>query len=159
MTIALAALYSNASVALSSVSGEKVPYDAAFRSVKPTIVIAASPTIKEACNKFREQSRSIMQKYAIWQHTKSLAEGIMPKIFSEPSKPRLIYTFESSTSRGDPLTLSDLGDLRLLTGARTIYAFTDARIAGAIAQTNIYDYRSTIGGLAAFGAPLSSVRI
>ncbi|KAL8894487.1 MAG: hypothetical protein Q9192_004283 [Flavoplaca navasiana] len=157
LTIALAALYSNASLALSSVSGEKVPYDAAFRSVKPTIVIAAPPTIKEACNKSREQPRSIMQKYAMWQHTKSLAEGIMPKTSSEPSKPRLIYTFEGSANRDDPLTLSDLGDLRLLTGARTVCAFTDARVAGAISQTSIYDYRSNGGDRAAFGGPLSCI--
>ncbi|KAL8840765.1 MAG: hypothetical protein Q9176_003611 [Flavoplaca citrina] len=157
LTITLAALYSNASLALNSVSGEKVPYDAAFRSVKPTIVIAAPPTIKEVCNKSREQPRSIMQKYAMWQHTKSLAEGIMPKMSSEPSKPRLIYTFESSANRDDPLTSSNLGDLRLLTGARTVYAFTDARVAGAISQTSIYDYRSNYGEQAALGGPLSSV--
>ncbi|KAL8848974.1 MAG: hypothetical protein Q9221_006005 [Calogaya cf. arnoldii] len=157
LTIALAALYSNASLALTSVSGDKVPYDAAFRSVKPTIVIATKSTIKEACKTFREKAQSIMQKYAMWQHTKSLAEGIMPKISSEPSKPRLIYTFEDSDNLTDLLTLAELGDLRLLTGARTAYAFTDARVAGAITQTSIYDYRRSDGEPAPFGGPLSSV--
>lgn len=155
LTIALAALYSNASLALTSVSGDKVPYDAAFRRVKPTVVIVAPPTIREACETFREQTRSILQKYAIWQQTKSLAEGMMRKLSSEP---RLIYTFESSENLADPLTLAELGDLRLLTGARTAYAFTDARVAGAIAQTSIYDYRrSEDAKQAAFGGPLSSV--
>ena len=98
-----------------------------------------------------------MQKYAMWQHTKSLAEGIMPKISSEPAKPRLVYTFESSASRDDPMNSSDLGDLRLLTGARTVYAFTDARVAGAVSQTSIYDYRSNDGEQAVFGGPLSSI--
>lgn len=158
LTIALAALYSNASLALTSVSGEKVPYDAAFRRVKPTIVIAAPSTIREACKTFREQPRGMLQKYAIWQQTKSLAEGIMPKLSSEHPRPRLIYTFESSDNRADPLTLAELEDLRLLTGARTAYAFTDAKVAGAIAQTSIYDYRrSEDGEQAAFGGPLSSV--
>ncbi|KAL8992927.1 MAG: hypothetical protein Q9169_006733 [Polycauliona sp. 2 TL-2023] len=158
LTITLAALYSNASLALTSVSGDKVPYDAAFRSVKPTIVIAAPPTIKEACKRFREEPKSIMQKYTMWQHTKLLAEGIMPKISSDSQKPRLIYTVESSETRADPLTLAELQGLRLSTGARTAYAFTDARIAGAITQTSIYDYRlGNDNEQAPFGGPLSSI--
>ena len=49
--------------------------------------------------------------------------------------------------------------MRLLTGARTAYAFTDAKVAGAISQTNIFDYRRDVAGgkQAAFGAPVSSV--
>lgn len=42
-----------------------------------------------------------------------------------------------------------------------MYALTAARVAGAVAQTNMYDYR--IGGLASkhshFGVPLSSVEV
>ncbi|KAL8677181.1 MAG: hypothetical protein Q9186_006357 [Xanthomendoza sp. 1 TL-2023] len=158
LTVALAALYSNSSLALTSVSGDKVPYDAAFRSVKPTIVIAAPPTIRQACKTFHDLPRSIMQKYAMWKQATSLAEGIMPKITGEPAKPRLIYTFEGSKSRTDPLSLAELGDLRLLTGARTAYAFTDAKVAGAITQTSVYDYRrDPAADYATFGGPVSSV--
>ncbi|KAL8802541.1 MAG: hypothetical protein Q9200_006548 [Gallowayella weberi] len=160
LTVALAALYSNASLALTSVSGDKVPYDAAFRSVKPTIIIATPPTIKQACKTFHDLPKSVMQKYAMWKQAASLAEGIMPKITGEPAKPRLIYTFEDSENRADPLTLAELGDLRLLTGARTAYAFTDAKVAGAITQTSVYDYRrDPAADHAAFGGPLSSVEI
>lgn len=50
--------------------------------------------------------------------------------------------------------------MRLLTNARTTYAFTDAKVAGAIAQTNIYDYRRDEGAeQATFGGPVSSVEI
>ncbi|KAL8922794.1 MAG: hypothetical protein Q9172_003428 [Xanthocarpia lactea] len=158
LTVALAALYANASLALTSVSGDKVPYDAAFRRVKPTIVIAAPPTIKQACKTFRDLPKSFMRTYAMWQQAKSLAEGIMPKLSGEPPRPRLIYTFESSENESEPLTLAELGDLRLLTGARSAYAFTDARVAGAIAQTSIYDYRrGKEAEQAAFGGPLSCV--
>ena len=158
LTVALAALYANASLALTSVSGDKVPYDAAFRRVKPTIIIAAPPTIKQACKTFRDLPKSFMRTYAMWQQAKSLAEGIMPKLSGEPPRPRLIYTFESSENKDDPLTLAELGDMRLLTGARSAYAFTDARVAGAIAQTSIYDYRrGKEAEQAAFGGPLSCV--
>lgn len=89
-----------------------------------------------------------------------LAEGIMPKVTGEPPKPRLIYTFEDSGSAATPLTLAELGDMRLLTNARTVYAFTNSKVAGAIAQTNIYDYRRDEGAKqATFGAPVSSVEI
>ncbi|KAL8824584.1 MAG: hypothetical protein Q9170_008111 [Blastenia crenularia] len=160
LIVTLAALYSNSCLALSSVSGDKVPYDAAFRSIKPTIVMVSPTTVKQACKTFRELPRSVMQKYAIWRQAKSLAEGVMPKITGNLPSPRLIYTFESSISVATPLTLADLGDMRLLTGARITYAFTDPKVAGAIAQTSVYDYRRDENAeRAPFGGPVSSVEI
>ncbi|KAL8711487.1 MAG: hypothetical protein Q9220_004145 [cf. Caloplaca sp. 1 TL-2023] len=158
LTVLLAALYSNASIALTSVSGDNAPYDAAFRSVKPTIIIASPATIKQACKTFRELPKGMMQKYALYKQAASLAQGIMPKVSGEPRKPRLIYTFENSASAAAPLTLAELGDMRLLTGARTVYAFTDAKVVGAVSQTSVYDYRRDPDAeQAAFGAPVSSV--
>ncbi|KAL8751172.1 MAG: hypothetical protein Q9184_006148 [Pyrenodesmia sp. 2 TL-2023] len=160
LVVALAALYSNSSIAITSVSGEKVPYDAAFVKVKPTIVIASPTTIKQACKTFRELPKGIMQKYTLWRNAVSLAEGVMPKITGHLPRPRLIYTFEDSSSTASSLTLAELGDMRLLTGARIVYAFTDAKVAGAIAQTSIYDYRRDEGAeQATFGGPVSSVEI
>lgn len=101
-----------------------------------------------------------MQKYAQWKQATSLAEGIMPKLKGDSPRPRLIYTFEDSGSATTSLTLAELGDMRLLTGARTAYAFTDAKVAGAIAQTSIYDYKRHEGAEQAnFGGPVSSVEI
>ena len=160
LTVTLAALYSNASLALTSVSGDKVPYDAAFRNVKPTVVIASPTTVKQACKTFRDLPKGLMQKYALWRQAKSFAQGTMPKITGDTPKPRLIYTFESSAAVATPLTLAELGDLRLLTGARTVYAFTSPKVAGAIAQTSVYDYRRDEGAeQATFGGPVGSVEI
>ncbi len=160
LVVVLAALYSNSSIALTSVSGEKVHFDTAFVKVKPTVVIASPTTIKQACKTFNEQPRGIMQKYAQWRNASSLAEGVMPKITGHLSRPRLIYTFEDSASTAAPLTLAVLGDMRLNTGARTVYAFTDAKVAGAITQTSIYDYRrGEQAEHANFGGPVSSVEI
>ncbi|KAL8981336.1 MAG: hypothetical protein Q9177_005607 [Variospora cf. flavescens] len=160
LVIAFAALFSNSSLALTSVSGDNVPYDAAFRGVKPTVIIAAPGTIKKACETLHELPKGIFQKYARRRQGALLAEGIMPKVTVEPPKPRLIYTFEDSGSAATALTLAELGDMRLLTNARTVYAFTDSKVAGAISQTNIYDYRRDEGAKqATFGAPVSSVEI
>ncbi|KAL8638342.1 MAG: hypothetical protein Q9228_004500 [Teloschistes exilis] len=161
LTITLAALYSNGSLAITSVTSDNAPYDAAFRSAKPTIVIASPPTIKAAVKTFQDLPKSTMQKYTLWRQASSLAEGIMPKIVGQLSSPRFIYTFEDSANAKAPLTLADLGDLRLLTGARTAYAFTDAKVAGAISQTSIYDYRrdQEAQQQAAFGGPVSAVEV
>ena len=80
----------------------------------------------------------------------------MPKPSGLTNTPRLIYTYEkagSSTLRLDP---EDLFKLRIYSGARTVYAFTDAQVAGAVCQTNPLDYQTAISD---FGPPLSSVEI
>lgn len=76
----------------------------------------------------------------------------------DPSKPRLIYTFEQSANpSAQPLSSKEMSDIRVLTGARTVYAFTDPRVAGAVSQSNIFDYR--IPEEAHFGVPLSCVEV
>ncbi|KAL9606959.1 MAG: hypothetical protein Q9167_008078 [Letrouitia subvulpina] len=158
LTISLAALYSNASLALTSVSGDSAAYDAAFRGgTRPTIVIASSPTIKAAAQKLKDAPKSVVQRYRHWQQARSLATGVMPPTI-DPSKPRLIYTFEQSSNPSAQLLSSkEMGDMRVLTGARMVYAFTDPRVAGAISQSNIFDYR--IQEEAHFGVPLSCVEV
>ncbi|KAL8963437.1 MAG: hypothetical protein Q9183_005010 [Haloplaca sp. 2 TL-2023] len=160
LVVTLAALYSNASLALTPVSSDTAPYEAAFRSLsKPTIVIASPPTLKEAIKSLLEQPVTMLQKYKTWNQASSLAEGVMPKIKGHLPSPRLIYTYQDTASATEPLSWAELSYVRLLTGARTVYAFTDAKVAGAISQTNIFDYRRDVAGgkQAAFGAPVSPV--
>ena len=53
-----------------------------------------------------------------------------------------------------------LSDLRIFTRARICYALTAAKVAGAVAQTNVFDYRREEGsGCSLFGIPLSSVEV
>lgn len=54
------------------------------------------------------------------------------------------------------LELEELFKLKVCSGARVIYAFTDSQVAGAICQTNMLDYQNKGDN---FGAPLSSVEI
>lgn len=57
-----------------------------------------------------------------------------------------------------------LSDLRIFTKARICYALTTARVAGAVAQTNVFDYRrdpvkDQASGCSHFGMPLASVEV
>ncbi len=158
LTITLAALFSNASLALTPVSGPKVLYDAAFQGVTPTIVIAGTQTLSTYC-KNRER-KELTNHIAIghWWKSRSLKAGVMPKS-SATAKPRLIYTYDSPTASTVPLSPTDLFNLRLFTGARIVYAFTDSRVAGAVSQTNILDYAKRIGDHGHFGPPLSCVEM
>ncbi|KAL9594538.1 MAG: hypothetical protein Q9219_006979 [cf. Caloplaca sp. 3 TL-2023] len=160
LTVTLAVLYSNGSLALTSVSGDKAPYEAAFRGTFPTIIITSPATIKQACKAFQDLPRGLMQRYSLWRYSTSLAAGIMPKVTGTAGKLRLIYVSETSRSLTRPLTFAEVGDMRVMTGARIAYAFTDPKVAGAVAQTNVYDYQVNEGPKeATFGGPLSSVEI
>lgn len=79
-----------------------------------------------------------------------------------PGKLRLLFVSERAGLDSPPLSSEELSDLRIYTKARVLYALTAAKVAGAVAQTNVYDYRR---GLAPsnknshFGVPLSSLEI
>jgi len=67
----------------------------------------------------------------------------------------------SKRAAGNPqkqLTSDQLTDLRIFTGTQVIYALTAAEVAGAVTQTNAYDYRRQ-SGPSHFGAPMNSVEI
>lgn len=85
----------------------------------------------------------------------------MPKTASIAPKPRLIYTIEQARSGTKTLTSKQLSDLRVYTGAYIIHVLTTPAVAGAISQTNMFDYRvlddSPSGAAAHYGPPLSSI--
>jgi hypothetical protein len=117
-----------------------------------------------------------LKKMAHSMQTSALDAGRMPAdsflttlnaphraaISTTPGKLRLLFVSERAGAESPPLSSDELSDLRIFTGARIIYALTQAHVAGAIAQTSIYDYRRN-GGLknkhSHFGVPLSSVEI
>ena len=159
----LAALFSNSSIALSSVSGLAADYVVAFRGITPSIVIASTQTLSTLHSEKAAVPSSLMQEINRWRRARSLAAGNMPRATGSPVKPRLIYTFERAASGSTSLTNSQISDLRVYTGAHIINAFTAARVAGAISQTNLFDYRTGVDVdspvPAHYGPPLSSVEI
>ena len=84
-------------------------------------------------------------------------------IGTPPGKLRLLFLAEKTGGTEAPLSESALNDLRVFTGARVIYALTSPKVAGAVSQTSIYDYRTGLGKdgekYGHFGAPLSSVEV
>ena len=76
--------------------------------------------------------------------------GTMPPRSATIGKgsPRLIYTSNINYPEA-------VGNLRVFTGARVVTAFTHPSVAGAVSQTNVFDYRQ----LDHFGPPLSCVEL
>ena len=145
LVITLAAIFSNASLALTPVSGPRVPYHSAFQGASPSIVIAGTQTMAAYC---RERERALttskLDSINHWWKARSLKAGIMPKAPAAAltSQPRLIYTYFNASPSTVPLNHAHLFNLRLFTNSRIIYAFTDPHVAGAVSQTNMLDYRT-----------------
>ncbi len=170
LCLTFAALYSNASVALNSVAGEDADLTLAAMGVSPTILVTSSKTILQYHSKVMATQAGLMAKLGRYMQNQSLQAGHMPsrnamaklaEVDSKLSlsKSRLLFiAHRASDAKSPKLTSSVLVDLRMLLGARIGYALTTDKVAGAICQTNVFDYREA-GGLAPFGPPLSSVEI
>lgn len=171
----LAALFSHASIALTSVAGPGVDFHAATRSVSPTVIIASPETMAKL---YKGQTAAlnagpIVHKAGRASQQSALASGRMPtptllfKLLAPPAaavqtKPgalRLILTPHQLGLDSPPLSSGMLGDLRIFTRARIVYALTAPDVAGAVAQTHVFDYRVENGEQARFGAPVSSVEV
>lgn len=162
LTLTLAALFSNSSISVTSVAGSKARYDFAFWGASPTVVLSTSATMSQAYRDIKASSSTSWQKFLRWMQSRSLSSGIMPKFSSILPSPRIIYIAESTGNDDVPLSSNELFDLRTLTGSRIINALTDVKVAGAIAQTNIFDYQIRGVGVSKyshFGPPLSSVEV
>lgn len=168
----MSALFSNASIALNSVAGEKVDFALATAGVSPTVIIASSGTMSDYHRKIMQPHTGPVSRLGRSLQARSLDAGYMPSqnFFSQIThvgptaelsldKLRLLcisHRFDASpTTR---LTSEQLTDLRIFTGARVVYALTAPGVAGAVAQTNAFDYRR-LQGPSHFGAPLSSTEI
>ncbi|KAL4883049.1 hypothetical protein BJY04DRAFT_185638 [Aspergillus karnatakaensis] len=168
----LAALFTNASVALNSVAGDNVDFALATVGVSPTVIIASSRTISEYHAKFMKPHSGFLSSIARWFQVRSLDAGNMPSqgFFSRLAnvgptaelsldRLRLLCIAHRIDEKPDArLDHEQLTDLRVLTGARVVYALTSPGVAGAISQTNVFDYRR-FNETSHFGAPLSTVEI
>ena len=158
LTLTLAALYSNASIALNSVAGLGSDLDLAARIIAPTIIVASAETISKYHDKVTARmSGGLLSGLWYWLQARTLAAGRMPQqtminpsvlvrtgpssTAASPGKLRLMFVSERAQTECPPLTSAQLSDLRIFTGARVIYALTAPGVAGAVAATNVYDYR------------------
>ncbi|QDS68750.1 hypothetical protein FKW77_004769 [Venturia effusa] len=176
LCLTLAALFSHASVAITSVAGTNVNLAVAIRGVKPTVVVASAETASDVHAATAPGVSSGLKRIAHSIQISALDAGRMPAdgiltafnpphraaIGTTPGKLRLLFISERAGVESPPLSSDDLSDLRIFTGARIVYALTQAHVAGAIAQTSIYDYRRSGGSKnkhSHFGTPLSSVEV
>jgi len=176
LILTLTALYSNASVALNSVAGRSPDLVFASQGIAPTIIVASSSILAKTHSETTARMNSSLYKLVHWFQTRTMVQyGVMPlaNVFSRffdslrpvigitPGKLRLIYVSEQIGAESTPLSAETLSDLRIYMGARTIYALTAPKVAGAVSQTGLYDYRVDDGSekYSHFGVPVSSVEI
>ncbi|KAF2768722.1 AMP-extracellular domain-containing protein [Teratosphaeria nubilosa] len=169
-----AALYTHASLAINSVAGSGVDLHLASRSVSPTVVIASAETMAAMHEKESKNVTSIPQKLSKYTSNRSLAAGRMPTdstiikllgpasnaIGNEPGRLRLILVSERVGAGTPALSSAQLSDLRIAIRSRIVYALTAAKVAGAVAQTGVFDYRrEERGAYSHFGIPVSAVEV
>ena len=177
LVVTLAALFSNASLALNSVAGRTPNLRLATQGIAPTVIVAGPDTLIQThseTQKLLEGSK--LYEIVHWFQTRSLVQhgvlplstvfsrafdSLRPKIGTTPGKLRLIFVSEQVGAPPTPLSAETLSDLRIYTGSRIIYALTASRVAGAIAQTSLYDYRvdNASKKQSHFGPPVTSVEI
>ncbi|EGX94866.1 hypothetical protein CCM_03137 [Cordyceps militaris CM01] len=177
LVVTLAALYSNASVALNSAAGSRVSDLAlATQGIAPTVIVADTAVLLSLHSRAMARLPAPLGTLAHSLSKRKLVnEGIMATanvlsafaataklvLGTTPGQLRLIYTADRAGSQQTPgLSPAVLTDLRILTGARIVYALAAAKVAGAVAQTAFYDYRAEVGDVKGhFGSPTSSVEV
>ncbi|CAN9079869.1 unnamed protein product [Alternaria alternata] len=176
LCLTLAALFSHATVIIQSVAGPGVDLELATRSIAPTVTVISAETAAKLHNSTKISITGGPQKLAHYLETRMLTAGRLPTdnlltklnaparaaIGTTPGKLRLVFVSERQGLNTPPLSSEDLSDLRIFTKARVVYALTTAKVAGAVAQTNIYDYRrgeTPSNKHSHFGVPLSCVEI
>lgn len=174
LVLTLMALYSNASVAFNSATGD-VDLTIATRGIAPTVIVVSPQTLLKTHARATAKISSFVASKIHWLQTRTLTQsGVMPAasfitslndsmrpaIGRTPGKLRLVYTAESAGSGNTPpLSSAVLSDLRIFLGARVIYALTAAKVAGAVTQTQFYDYRVHEDRSSHFGPPVTSVEV
>jgi hypothetical protein len=162
---AFAALHSHATLALNSVAGDKVDLRSATAMIKPTVLIASPHSVTTYLGDVNTKKPSGIAKYTA---KKALQAGYLPSSAKSHhtdtslSNLRVLLIPQSATTSTKPtstLTSSDLHNLRLQFGGRIGYALTTPWVAGAITQTNIFDYRDKGKNVVNVGPPLTSVEI
>ncbi|KAH9882670.1 hypothetical protein J1614_000906 [Plenodomus biglobosus] len=176
LCLTLAALFSHATVIINSVAGPGVDLTLASRSIAPTVTVISAETAAKLHSATNISITSGAKKLAHYLESRILAAGRLPtdailsklntptraNIGSTPGKLRLVFVSERAGHNTPPLSSEDLSDLRIYTKARVVYALTAAKVAGAVAQTNIYDYRTgntPPNKHSHFGVPLSCLEI
>lgn len=174
LVLTLTALYSNASVAFNSSTSDEMDLSLATRGIAPTVVVASPKGLLKTHEETKRRVGSFLASKIHWLQTRTLTQsGVMPvasfltsyndsarpAIGRTPGKLRLVYTAERAGCGTPPLSSAVLSDLRIYLGARVVYALTAAKVAGAVSQTQFYDYRVHEDKCSHFGPPVTCTEI
>jgi len=169
LCLTLAALFSQASLVINSVAGPGVDLLLTPRNIAPTVIVASADSAAKLRTQTSVGATGLLKKLGFWLQSRALKAGRMPvdSVFgpqkaalgSTPGKLRLLFVPEKAGIDTLALTSKDFCDLRIFTGSRVVYALTTARVAGAVAQTMIYDYRMDDDNQSHFGLPLGSLEV
>ncbi|CAN8095849.1 unnamed protein product [Discula destructiva] len=185
LALTLVAFYTNASIAFNSSAPGAADLTLATRGIAPTVLVATPQTLLAThAHAAAQTSASFLASKVHALQTRTLTQsGIMPAASSSlltayndslrpavgatPGKLRLVYTAERAASAGAGaednaaarLSSAVLSDLRIYLGARVVYALTAAKVAGAVAQTQFYDYRVHKDACSHFGPPVTSCEV
>ncbi|EHK27225.1 uncharacterized protein TRIVIDRAFT_73161 [Trichoderma virens Gv29-8] len=175
LTLTLAALYQNSSVAFNSVAGRSPDLVLATQGIAPTVIVASPSSLLKIHEESTAKLSSPLARASHAFSTRALtqqgilptsnllsafAAGAKPALGTDLSKLRAVYTAERVGADTPRLSPKVLSDLRVFTGARVVYALTSARVVGAVSQTAYYDYRVEEGDdNGHFGAPVTSIEI
>ncbi|EXJ70038.1 uncharacterized protein A1O5_07111 [Cladophialophora psammophila CBS 110553] len=156
-----ATLYSNATLSLNSVSGDNIDLAHAASQTSPTVVLASPATVQAYLSHPNTTLPGGLSKYMT---TRTLQQGNLPTKQATSahalSHLRVLLIPQSSTAPASTrLSSSTLHSIRTHLKCRIGYALTSPSVAGAIAQTNIFDYRDKGLKVCCVGAPLSSVEV
>ncbi|GAB7347021.1 hypothetical protein MBLNU459_g3168t2 [Dothideomycetes sp. NU459] len=154
LCLTLTSIFLHTSLAINAVAGPKVDLALVSRSVSPTVVIASAETLVNKHTAEMAGVTSGIQRVARVSHAQATNAGRMPTDS---------ILFKLTAPRGSAVG-NKPGKLRLLFVAERAGLDTPvlstAKVAGAVAQTNMYDYRlANQSGHSHFGPPLSSVEV
>jgi len=158
LILTLAALHSNATLAINSVAGKDADVVFAAQGVSPTILVVppeglarihadasaqcAASTLSAAAH--RSLSRTLSD-HGVLPSPSSVAarfnSGLKPPIGKDPSKLRLVFAADRAGTGAPLLTSKMVSDLRAFLGARFVHGLAAAKVAGLATMGWVHDYR------------------
>lgn len=172
----LAALFSNASIAITSaISGSQSLERLASFAVAPTVIATSAPAAASLHKSSMATVTSRLSRYLLATQLRaqqeghlpgpSLATALIPPVLvvlgARPGRLRVLHITEQAREAAlSPIVSNvELAQLRSLLDCRVVAALAVNGVAGPIAFTNFYDYRVRADGRSHFGVPPACVEL
>ena len=166
LVILLTGLYSSAGIMLSTSIGPTTDFMMQHLSSydRPSVIITSSETMAKIAQDLKTKRKVglLTRFYDYWNlSTQDTGALLSANHLFKHGSPRLFYVYSQASRDSVPLSATDFAEIRNVTHARTIHALTTPKVAGAVAQTNLFDYRrdKPYHQRSHYGAPLSSVEV